>query len=79
MIEDFVRSGQKAGVFKKDIQIKLVMPTILGTYFHFYYNKIFFQSLLNIDDETAMGEYVKSTLTPHIKRTIKALLTYENQ
>lgn len=78
LVEDFVIRGQKAGVFKKNINTKLIAPTILGTYFHFYYNKRFFQEFLTLEGAGDIDAYVANTLTPHIQKTIKALLTYED-
>ncbi|WP_241077771.1 TetR/AcrR family transcriptional regulator [Flavimarina sp. Hel_I_48] len=77
IIEDFIKSGQEDGSFRNDIEPVLVVPTVLGTYLHFYYNKRFFQSVLHLPDEKAIDDYVHNTLIPHIQRTIKALLTHE--
>lgn len=77
VIENFVKEGQQAGIFSKNINIQLVIPTILGTYFHFYYNKPFFQMINNLNEETSIDNYVHTILTKHIQQTIKALLTYE--
>jgi len=78
VIEDFIKQGQNEGVFTKDLNIPLIVPTILGTYFNFYYNLRFFEVLHNITDEKSLDNYVHTTLTQHIQKTIKALLTYEN-
>lgn len=78
LLENFVHKGQKAGVFTSDITIPLLVSTILGTYFNFYYNKRFFQALHGLESETSVDDYIFNVLTPHIQRTIKALLTYEN-
>ncbi|MEZ4802101.1 MAG: TetR family transcriptional regulator [Gelidibacter sp.] len=75
VIENFVNRGQKEKIFIQNVQIELLMATILGTYFHFYYNKKFYQALLNLTDEAAIERYVHATLTQHIQQTIKALLT----
>lgn len=78
LIEDFVISGQTAGAFSKNINIPLIFPTILGTYFNSYYNKPFYKTLHNLKDEDDFDAFVFTTLTPHIQRTIKAILTYED-
>ncbi len=77
MIEHFVERGQEAGVFAKNLNATLIIPTVLGTYFHFYYNKRFFQALHNLTEADSIDIYVSDTLIPHIQKTIKALLTYE--
>lgn len=78
VIEELIKEGQQEGCFRKDLQMTLIVPTILGTYFHFYYNKQFFQSILNLTDDLSLDAYVQHNLIPHIQTTIKALLTYEN-
>jgi len=78
VIEAFVNEGQKDGVFKNTVNIELLTSTILGTYFHFYYNKKYYQKILNLNDDASIEQYVHNELTHHIQNTIKALLTYEN-
>tara|TARA_R110002049_G_scaffold3795_5_gene27600 strand:+ start:77842 stop:78459 length:618 start_codon:yes stop_codon:yes gene_type:complete len=76
VIEAFVKSGQDTGVFSYNVNIQLLTTTILGTYFHFYYNNKYYQTLLNLDN-SSVESYVHNELTHHIQNTIKALLTYE--
>lgn len=77
-VESIITQGQSQGVFRKDIIIPLLTPTIIGTYFHFHMNKPFFEELLNLNTETLYNDYIKNSLTKHIQQTIKALLVYEN-
>ena len=77
IVANFVKNGQEQGEFSKNINVQMIIPTILGTYFHFYYNKNFYQNLLDISNEAEIEHYVHNQLTQHIKQTIKALLTYE--
>ncbi|WP_066224388.1 TetR/AcrR family transcriptional regulator [Formosa haliotis] len=77
IISNFVKSGQEAGVFNKEINIQMIIPTILGTYIHFYSNNQFYKTLLNLNTEAEIEDYVHNELTTHIIQTIKALLTYE--
>lgn len=78
IIESFIKEGQEAGVFSKNVNTPLIGPTILGTYFNLYYNKKFFQQMHNLAGEESFDDYIYNVLTPHIQRTIKALLTYED-
>ncbi len=78
VFEDFVKSGQTQGVFTKNVNIQLLITTILGTYSHFYYNKKYYKNLMNLEDDVFVEHYVHNELTQHIQTTIKALLTYEN-
>ncbi len=77
VIGDFVKRGQQDGVFTKDVNLQLIIPTILGTYFHFYFNKRFYQNFMGLEDDATIEHYVHNALTQHIQQTIKALLTYE--
>ncbi|MBS7233078.1 TetR/AcrR family transcriptional regulator [Flavobacterium psychroterrae] len=77
-VESIIAQGQAKGVFRKDIIIPLLTPTIIGTFFHFHMNKSFFVELLNLNTEEMYNDYIKNSLTKHIQQTIKALLVYEN-
>ncbi|MBP4138533.1 MULTISPECIES: TetR/AcrR family transcriptional regulator [Flavobacterium] len=77
-LETIIREGQSKGIFRTDVVIPLITPTILGTFFHFHMNKPFFQELLHLNTETLYNDYIKNSLTKHIQQTIKALLVYEN-
>ncbi|GIZ10482.1 TetR/AcrR family transcriptional regulator [Flavobacterium sp. UMI-01] len=73
-----IKEGQEKGVFRKDIIIPLISPTILGTFFHFHMNKPYFQNLLDLPSEEAFDTFIKTQLTQHIQQIIKALLIHEN-
>lgn len=77
-LEAIIQEGQSKGIFRKDVIIPLITPTIMGTFFHFHMNKPFFEELLNLKTETLYNDYIKNSLTKHIQQTIKALLVYEN-
>lgn len=79
LFETFIKDGQHKGVFIKDVNIKLIVPTIVGTFFHLYYNERFFKSFMELKDTPeALDTFVHDTLTKHIQQTIKALLTHAN-
>ena len=77
-LETIIEEGQRKGIFRKDVIIPLITPTILGTFFHFHMNKPFFENLLNLKTEDLYNNYIKTNLTKHIQQTIKALLIYES-
>lgn len=77
-LELIIKEGQAKGVFRKDVIIPLITPTILGTYFHFQMNKPFYEELLDLKTEELYNNYIQNDLTKHIQQTIKALLIYEN-
>jgi len=77
-LQDIVKQGQQQGIFKKDVNVLLIPPTIMGTYFHFNMNRPYFENLLNLHTEEAFEGYIANELTTHIQQTIKALLAHEN-
>lgn len=77
LFENFIRQGQQAGVFSKNVNCHLIIPTILGSYFNIYFNKRFYQELYDIRTVNAFDNFIHTTLLNHVKQTIKGLLTYE--
>ncbi|SHM57388.1 transcriptional regulator, TetR family [Flavobacterium chilense] len=77
-VESIIRQGQSQGVFRTDINIQLITPTIIGTFFHFHMNRSFFEEIFDLKTEEMFNNYIKNDLTKHIQQTIKALLVYEN-
>lgn len=76
-LRDIIEEGQEKGVFKPNINITMIPPTVMGTFFHFQMNRTFYTELLELDTEEKYDHYIKNDLTKHIQKTIKALLTYE--
>jgi AcrR family transcriptional regulator len=77
-LKNIIKEGQDALVFKKNVNVELITPTILGTYFYFNMNKPFFGEIFKLESENDFNDYVKFHLTKHIQQTVKALLIYEN-
>ena len=77
-LKSIIEEGQNQNIFKKNIAIPLITPTIIGTYFHFHSNKIYFKEILNIKTEAAYNNYINTELTTHIQQTIKSLLLNES-
>lgn len=76
-LRKIIGEGQESGIFRKDINIVLIPPTILGTFFHFQMNRPYYEELLDLKSDEAFDSYIKTDLTKHIQQTIKALLLYE--
>ncbi|RDI13131.1 TetR family transcriptional regulator [Flavobacterium sp. AG291] len=70
--------GQEKGAFKKDVNIPLITPTIMGILINFQMNRLYFEEILNLRTEEEFENYILNELTAHIKQTIKALLANEN-
>ena len=77
MVEQIVKQGQDAGVFRKDVNIALIPPTVIGLIFQFHTNREMYAEMFNLKSDAAFNHYIKNELTAHIKQTIKALLTHE--
>lgn len=78
LLECFIKDGQQAGVFSKNVTTQLLLPTVLGTYFNFLYNKKSYEDIYQLDPKISVDDFVHGTLTSHIIRTIKATLTHED-
>lgn len=80
-IKKLINEGQKAGAFKKNIDIVLMMCTMIGTAQNIicsenYYKKVF--ELENMPEE-AFQRYLKKKLSHHLKVLFKATLTYDKK
>ncbi len=76
VFSSIIKSGQAEGIFRKDINLDLLIPTILGTYFQFQMNREFYAAQIGLSTEKEIDDYVLKELTKHVQQTIKALLTY---
>ena len=76
--KNIIKEGQDSGDFQKDINVDLLPPIIMGTYFQFHMNKPLYLKILDLKSEEAYNNYIATTLTQHIQKTIKALLVYAN-
>lgn len=77
-LEKIILDGQSLNIFRKDINIHLIIPTILGTYFYFQMHKTFLGDILSLNTDENYNQYIKNDLTNHIQQTIKSLLLYAN-
>ena len=71
-------ASREKGAFKKDVNIPLITPTIMGILINFQMNRLYFEEILNLHTEEEFENYILNELTAHIKQTIKALLANEN-
>ena len=68
-----IADGQEKGIFRKDVNIPLITPTIMGILVNFQMNRLYFEQILNLHTEEDFENYILNELTAHIKQTIKAL------
>lgn len=78
LFRKIIVEGQEKGAFRKDVNIPLITPTIMGILVHFQMNRLYFEQILNLPMEEDFENYIHNELTAHIKQTIKALLANEN-
>jgi AcrR family transcriptional regulator len=78
ILKNIIEEGQEQGLFTRNVNVALIPPTIMGTYFHFHMNRPFYNDLFNLKTEEDFNNYIVNDLTKHIQQTIKALLVYEN-
>ena len=77
-LEKIIKEGQHSKVFKTEVNVNLIIPTILGTYFYFQMNKSFYQETIELKTDEKFDNYIQTDLTNHIQQTIKSLLLYDN-
>jgi len=78
LMEKIIQEGQAQNLFQKDINVTLLPPIIIGSFIHVQMNKPYYQELLDLKTDEAFENYLLTTLTQHLQKTIKALLVYEN-
>lgn len=79
LIRELIGEGQKKGEFKKNVDISLLMMTLVGTTSQLvtaqhYYRKI--NHLESLSDEE-FEKHMKKKLSTYLKNLFKAILTYE--
>jgi AcrR family transcriptional regulator len=79
LITQLIHEGQKREGFKKNIDISLMMATLVGTVSHaittqYYYKEI--NNLQSLSDEE-FKKMLKKNLSAHLKKIFKAILTHE--
>jgi hypothetical protein len=79
LIKRLINEGQKKGVFKKNIDIVLMMSTMFGTANQMILTKQFYKEMNNMEDKTEeeYNKFLKKKLSHHLKSLFKAILTYE--
>ena len=77
LISKLIHQGQKRGEFKKNIDIPLMMATLVGTASHMIATQHYYREINNLqsmsDDE--FQKHIKKKLSQHLKKLFKAILT----
>lgn len=79
-INDVIRLGQKKGIFKKQVDVPMMMNSLIGTISHMLVNLDFYKSYHKMEALTdeEFEKIIKKKLSTHIKIIFKAILTNES-
>lgn len=79
LIARIVEEGQKSGEFAKNIDIPLMMITMIGTANHMVTTKHYYRELNNHQQlsEQEFETLIKKKISNHLKFLFKSILTYE--
>jgi len=79
LLKQIIQQGQKAGDFRKNIDVTLMMSTLIGTINHFLTGLPFYRETSGMQDasDAAFDAHVRKKLTAHLKHLVKSLLTHE--
>lgn len=77
IISKLIHQGQKKGEFKKNIDIPLMMATLVGTAGHLIATQPYYREINNLQSmsEEEFQKHIKKKLSQHLKKLFKAILT----
>jgi len=78
-IKKLVQEGQKSGEFKKNIDVPLMMNTLVGTLCQMITTQRFYKECNHLEtmSEIEFQKHMKKKLSTHLKNIFKAILTNE--
>jgi AcrR family transcriptional regulator len=78
-IKKLILDGQKSGEFKKNIDIMLMMTTMVGTVSQLITSQRFYREVNNLEhmDDVEFRKHMKKKLSAHLKHLFKVVLTNE--
>jgi AcrR family transcriptional regulator len=80
LVHKIVKDGQEKGVFKKDVDVVLMLNTMVGTSWQTLVSQDYFRLFTEEDQHLTDEQYkekMKTKLSIHIKNLFKAILSYE--
>ncbi|HKB43205.1 MAG TPA: TetR family transcriptional regulator [Chitinophagaceae bacterium] len=79
LITRLIHQGQKKGEFKKNIDIPLMMVTMIGTGNNMVASQHYYRQVNNLQSmsEEEFQKHIKKKLSQHLKKIFKAILTNE--
>lgn len=79
MVQQLIQEGQKKGEFRKNIDIPIMMATLVGTVSHLVTTQHYYREINNLESlsEDDFKKHIKKKLSHHLKFLFKAILTHE--
>jgi hypothetical protein len=79
LIKELIHEGQKSGDFVKNIDIPILMATLIGTLSQMVTTQHFYREINNLQDmpEEQFQKMMKKKLSTQFKFIFKAILTHE--
>lgn len=79
LVQQLISEGQKKGEFRKNIDVPLLMATLIGTTGHLVTTQHYYRKLNNLEtlSDEDFEKHIKKKLSSHLKSVFKAILTYE--
>jgi predicted transcriptional regulator len=80
LVDKIVKDGQEKGFFKKDVDVVLMLNTMVGTSWQTLVSQDYFRLFAKEDQHLTDEQYkekMKTKLSIHIKSLFKAILSYE--
>ena len=79
LISKLIHQGQRKGEFKKNIDIPLMMATLVGTTNTIVATQYYYRQINNLQSltEEEFQKHIKKKLSQHLKKLFKAILTNE--
>jgi len=79
MVRQLIQEGQKKGVFKKNIDVPLMLVTLFGTANQLVTTQHYYREINNLQDmpDDEFKKLLKKRLSLHLKTLFKAILTYD--
>jgi len=79
LIKELIHEGQKSGHFKKNVDIPLMMMTLIGTVSQLVTTQHYYREINNLQSmpEDEFLKYIRKKLSHHLKGIFKAILNNE--
>lgn len=80
LVAKIIHDGQKAGDFRKNVDIPLLMTTLFGTTNHLITTQHYYKEINKLDklSDEEFQKYITKKLSTHLKKIFKAILTDED-